>query len=147
MSSEFAFRKSFPSRSGRCRTEGLGAVGAGANATEVVVAEDACGVAVGKGDLDGVVAHRSGGLRARFGLKHGQSGGSSGTRTGPGALSYALIITCGTRTFIAKVGEIVVTRVTVGPSDVDAGAAGYVHFYAGGLFSGIDRNGHDSVNS
>jgi len=142
MSSEFAFRNSFPSRSGRCGTEGLSAVGAGANATEVVVAEDARGVAVGKGDLDGVVAHCSGGLRARFGLKHGQSGGSSGTRTGPGALSYALVITCGARTFIAKVGEIVVTRVTVGPGNVDTGAAGYMDFYRGWLLAGINRNGH-----
>ena len=63
MSSDFA-------RSGRGGAEGLGAVRAGANTAEMIVAEDAGCVAVSKRDLNGVIANRRGRLRARLRLKH-----------------------------------------------------------------------------
>src|SRR5882757_7079697 len=129
-------------RSGR-GTEGLGAVRAGANTAEMIVAEDAGGVAVGKRDLNGVVANRGRRLRARLRLKHRQRGGGSGSSAGDSALSYPLIIAGGAGTLFAKIREIVVTCVTVRPGDVDAGPAGYVNFYAGWLFAGVDWNGHD----
>src|SRR5882762_9188366 len=135
MSSDFA-------RSGR-GTEGLGAVRAGADTAEMIVAEDASRVAVGKRDLNGVVANRGGRLRAGLRLKHRQRGGGSGSSAGDSALSYPLIIAGGAGTLVAKVREIVVTRVAVRPGNVDAGPAGYVNFYAGRLFAGIDWNGHD----
>ena len=127
--------------------EGSGALGAGADGAEVVVAEDAGGVAVGEGDLDGVVADGGGLLRAGLGFEHGESRGRNGPRPGAGvgALSYPLVIASGAGAFVAEIGEIVVAGVAVGPDDVHAGAAGYVDLYAGGLFSCVDGNGHDSV--
>ena len=47
-------------RSSSGGAEVFGALCAGADAAEVVVAENACGMAVGKGDLDGVVADGGG---------------------------------------------------------------------------------------
>src|SRR6266403_3941013 len=135
MSSDFA-------RSGR-GTEGFGAVRAGANTAEVIVAEDAGRVAVGKRDLNGVVANRGRRLRARLRLEHRQRGGGSGASAGDSALSYPLIIAGGAGTLFAKIREVVVTCVSVRPGNVDAGAAGYVNLYAGRFFAGIDRNGHD----
>jgi hypothetical protein len=136
-------------RSGGGGAEGFGAVGAGADAAEMVVAEDTGGVAVGEGDLDGVVAHCGSFLCAGFGLEHGQRRGRSESRCcgGVGALSYALVVAGGAGTFVAKVGKIVVAGVAVGPYDVDTGAGGYVDLYAGGLLPWVDGNGHDSVNS
>lgn len=127
--------------------EGFGAFGAGADAAEVVVAVDAGGVAVGERDLDRVVADGGSLLRAGFGLEHRQGRGGGGTRAGVCALSYALVIASGAGTFLAKIGEIVVAGVAVGPDDVHAGAAGYVDLYAGGLLSRVDGNGHDSVTA
>ena len=135
MSSDFA-------RSGR-GAEGLGAVRAGANTAEMIVAEDAGRVAVGKRDLNGVVANRGRRLRARLRLKHRQRGGGSGSSAGYSALSYPLIIAGGAGTLFAKIREIVVTCVSVRPGDVNTGAAGYVNLYAGRFFAGIDWNGHD----
>ena len=57
-------------------------------------------------------------------------------------LSYAFVVASGAGAFVSKIGEIVVTRMPIGPNDVDAGAASYVHLYAGGLFSGVNGNGH-----
>src|SRR6267142_2766024 len=135
MSSDFA-------RSGR-GTEGLGAVRAGANTAEMIVAEDASRVAVGKRDLNGVVANRGRRLRARLRLKHRQRGGRSGSSAGDSALSYPFIIAGGAGTLFAKIREIVMTCVTVRPGDVNTGAAGYVNFYVGRFFAGIDWDGHD----
>src|SRR5712671_4292383 len=135
MSSDFA-------RSGR-GTEGLGAVRAGANTAEMIVAEDAGRVAVGKRDLNGVVANRCRRLRARLRLEHRQRRSRSGSSGGDSALSYPLIIAGGAGTLFAEIREIVVTCVSVRPRDVNTGAAGYVNFYAGRLFAGIDWNGHD----
>ena len=136
MSSDFA-------RSGRRGAESLGAVRAGANTAEMIVAEDAGRVAVGKRDLNGVVANRGRRLRARLRLKHRQRGGGSGSSAGDSALSYPLIIAGGAGTLFAKIREVVVTCVSVRPGDVNTGAAGYVNFYAGRFFAGIDGNGHD----
>src|SRR5258708_28340858 len=135
MSSDFA-------RSGR-GTEGFGTVGAGANTAEMIVAEDAGRVAVGKRDLNGVVANRGRRLRARLRLKHRQRGGGSGSSAGDGALSYPLIIAGGAGTLFAEIREIVVTCVSVRPRDVNTGAAGYVNFYPGRLFAGIHWTGPD----
>src|SRR6266403_1518988 len=135
MSSDFA-------RSGR-GAEGLGAVGAGANTAEMIVAEDAGRVAVGKRDLNGVVANRRCRLGARLRLKHRQRGGGSGSSGGDSALSYPLIIAGGAGTLFAEIREVVVTCVSVRPGDVNTGTAGYVNFYAGRVFAGIDWDGHD----
>src|SRR6266403_1937985 len=135
MSSDFA-------RSGR-GTEGFGAVRAGANTAEVIVAEDAGRVAVGKRDLNGVVANRGRRLRARLRLEHRQRGGGSGASADDSALSYPLIIAGGARTLFAEIREVVVTCVTVRPGDVNTGPAGYVNLYAGWLFAGIDWDRHD----
>lgn len=134
-------------RSDGCSAEGFAAFGAGADAAKMVVAVDAGSVAVGEGDLDGVIAHRSGGFRARFGLKHRQRRRRDRTRAGTGALPYPLVIARGAGTFVAKIREIVVAGVAVGPQDVDTGAAGYVNLHAGGLFPGVDGNGHELVRS
>src|SRR6266481_2818125 len=143
MSSVKAIHRSLVARSGGGGAEGLGAVRAGANTAEMIVAEDAGRVAVGKRDLNGVVANRGGRLRARLRFKHWQRSGGSGSSAGDSALSYPLIITGGAGALVAKIREIVMTCVTVRPGNVDAGPAGYVNFYAGRLFAGIDWNGHD----
>ena len=109
----------------------------------MIVAEDAGRVAVSKRDLNGVVANRGRRLRARLRLKHRQRGGGSGSRAADSALSYPLIIAGGAGTLFAEIREIVVTCVTVRPSDVNTGAAGYVNLYAGRFFAGIDWDGHD----
>jgi hypothetical protein len=129
--------------SGRGGAEGLGTIGAGANAAKMIVAVDAGGVTVGECKLDGIVADRGSFLRARFGREHRQRGGGSRARTGKSALSYPLIIARGARALIAKIGEIVVTRMTVRPRDVDTGATGYVNLYAGRFFAEINGNGHE----
>src|SRR6266436_8357724 len=134
-------------RSRRCGAEGFGAVSAGANAAEVIVAVNAGGVAVAEGDLNGVIADLRGGFRARLGLEHRESGGGDGTGTGKGALSYPLVIASGTGAFLAKISEIVVTGMTIGPGNVDPSAAGHMNFYGGGFFSGVDGNGHELVHS
>src|SRR6266849_1450868 len=129
-------------RSRRCGAEGVGAVSAGANAAEVIVAVNAGGVAVAEGDLNGVIADLRGGFRARLGLEHRESGGGDGTGTGKGALSYPLVIASGAGAFLAKISEIVVTGMTIGPGNVDAGAAAHVNFHGGRLFARIQRDGH-----
>lgn len=53
---------------------GLGTFRAGADGAEMVVGIDAGGVAVGEGDLDGVVSYLRGSGGAGFGLEHWQSG-------------------------------------------------------------------------
>ena len=75
--------------SSACRgvTEGLGAGGAGADGAEMVVAVDAGGVAVGEGDLNGVIADSGSLLCARLGFEHRQRGGGSGARAGKSAFS------------------------------------------------------------
>ena len=122
--------------------EGFRAFGAGADAAEVVVAEDAGGVAVGEGDLDGVIADGGGLLCAGFGLEHGQGRGGNRSCAGVGALPYALVIASGAGAFVAEISKIVMTGVTVGPGNVDAGAASYMNFNRRRFLAGIKRNGH-----
>jgi hypothetical protein len=57
-------------RSGRGGAEGLGAVRAGTNTAEMIVAEDAGRVTVSKRDLNSVIADRGGRLRAGLRFKH-----------------------------------------------------------------------------
>ena len=115
-------------RSGGCGAEGFGAVGAGADAAEVVVAEDAGGVAVGEGNLDGVIADCCGFLRAGFGFEHWQGRGGRRSCGGVGALSNALLIAGGAGAFFAEISKIVMAGVIVSPGDIDAAAAGDVNF-------------------
>jgi hypothetical protein len=125
----------------RC-AKGFGTVGTRADAAQVIVAENTGGMAVGKRDLDGVVADRGCCLRARPRLEHRQSSCGRRARAGKGALSYPLVIASGAGAFVAKISKIVMTGVTVGPGDVDTRAAGDVNFYRRRFFAGIKRNGH-----
>src|SRR6266566_1226310 len=124
--------------------EGFRTFGTRADAAEMVVGVDACGMTVGKGNLNGVVAYLRRGFGARLGLVHGQHGRSGYSRCGrlEGFFLAALVTAGGAGTFIAQIGEIVVTRVAVGPGDVHASAARHVNLYAGRLFSWIEGSGH-----
>ena len=122
-------------------------LGAGADAAQVIVAVDAGGVAVGEGDLNGVVADGGSLLRARLGLEHRQSRCGGGVRASRSALSDPLVVASGTRAFFAKIREIIMAGMTIGPGDVDAGSASHMNFYGAGFFSGVDGNGHELVHS
>src|SRR2546422_839849 len=65
----------------RRRAKGFGALGAGTDVAEMVVAVDAGGVAVGEADLNGVVAYLSGALGARLGLEAASRGNGFPVRT------------------------------------------------------------------
>ena len=54
----------------------------------------------------------------------------------------SLVITHRAGTLFPQVGEIVVAGVPVGPGDVDTASRRYVHLYAGGLPSFIERYRH-----
>src|SRR5215469_16884092 len=54
--------------------ERFGALGARTDAAEMVVGVDAGGVAVGKGDLNGVIPYLCSGFGTRLRLEHGQCG-------------------------------------------------------------------------
>lgn len=98
------------------------ALGAGADAAQVVVAIDARCVAVREGNLHGVVAHDGGSLSARLGLKHRQrwKSGARGRGGGERFFLAAFVVTGSARTFLAQVGEVIVADVAVGPSDIDS---------------------------
>jgi len=113
----------------------------------VIVAEDPGSVAVRKGNLDSVTANRGGRLRAHLGLEHRQRSGRRRAGAGQSVLPYPFIIASRARAFLAKVSEIVMTRMTVRPGDLDASAAGDVNFYRGRLFAGIDGDGHRAFGS
>jgi hypothetical protein len=114
-------------------TEGCGALGARADGAEVFVAEDAGIVAIVEVDLHGVIADLRGGLGADFGLEHGQ--GRRGHGRGFGACAamllflVALLVAGGAGAFFAKIREIVMAGVIVGPGDVHTCSAGDVNFY------------------
>jgi len=57
----------------------------------------------------------------------------------------SLIIAHRTGTFFTQVGEVVVAAVPVGPGDIDAGAGRHVDLNAGGLSSGVERDGHGDL--
>ena len=114
-----------------------------AKSAEVIVAEDSGGMPICETDLNSVVADLGGGLRAGFRLKHGQEGRREEIRGGRHRIFFrALVVACRTGALIAKVGEIVVAGMAVGPGDVDTRAGFYVDFYRGGFFSLIDGYGH-----
>jgi hypothetical protein len=122
--------------------KGFGAFGAGADAAEVVVAEDSGGVAIGEGDLDGVITDCGGGLRARLGFEHWQGCCGGRPSGGESGFSDAFVVAGGAGTLFAEIGKIVMTGMAVGPGDVDAGAGRYVDLYGGGFFAGVDGDGH-----
>jgi hypothetical protein len=70
-------------------------------------------VAVRKRDLNRIIADRRGRLRARLRLEHRQGSSRRGARAGKSTFSYPLVIARSTRTLLAEICEIVVTRVTV----------------------------------
>lgn len=112
----------------------------------MVVAEDASGVAIREADLHGVVADDRGGFGARLGLKHRQDrkcGTPRGSCCGEGFFFPTLIVARGARTFFAQIMKIVVADVAVGPGDVNASAALYVHFHGGWFLPRIQWYRHE----
>jgi len=115
---------------------------AGAVSAEVVVAEDAGGVAIVEIDLDGVVADLRGGIGAGLGLVHGENEGAGEAGGSHGFLFGAFVVAGGAGAIVTKVGEIVVAGVAVGPGDVYAGAGFHVNFDGDGLFALVEWCGH-----
>lgn len=83
------------------RAEGLGALRTRANASQMIVAVDSGGVAVAENDLNGVIAHGRGGLRAHLGLEHGQRRCRSTASGREGALFLAFFIARRARALVA----------------------------------------------
>jgi hypothetical protein len=126
-------------------SEGFGAFGAGADATEVVVAVDARRVAVGEVDLNSVAADGSGRPSARFRFEHRKRGRRSEPRCHRLELLLlaALIVAGGAGALFAQIDKIVVACVTVSPGDVHSSAGRYVNLDAGWLFSRVEGGRHD----
>ncbi len=105
----------------------------------MIVGVDTCGVAVGKGDLDGVVPYLRGGLGAGFGFEHGKRGrrSESGRSFSEGFFFGALVVAGGTGAIVTEISEFEVGHVAIGPGDVNAGIGRDVDFYAGGLAAGV----------
>src|SRR5437899_12863275 len=91
----------------------------------MVVAVDACRVAVGEAELDGVVPHLCGGLSAWLGLEHGQRGSWLECRSqlGERGLLFPCVVTGGARTLLAQISELVVTAMPIGRGSVHTCAA------------------------
>src|SRR5207248_9815321 len=106
----------------------------------MVVGIDACGVAVSKGDLDGVIAYLRGGLCAWLGLEHGQHGrgGHSRRKRLEGFFLTALVIAGRAGALIPQISKFIVARMAIGPGDVDTGAPAYVNRDAGPLCPWIE---------
>ena len=115
----------------------MGAGGAGADGAEVIVTVDAGGVAVAEGELDGVVAYGVGGFGGGLRFEHGEGGGGGWACVGEGVFFFALVVAGGAGALVAKVVEIVMAGVAVGPGDVYTGACGDVDFHGGRFFAGI----------
>ncbi len=111
----------------------------------MIVGVDAGGVAVGEGDLNGVVADRRGGLRAGFGFEHGQRGKLRRRSRGELLLLVALFVARGAGAVIAKVGEVVMAGVAVSPGDIHAGAGRDVDFDVDGFAALVERKRHGKV--
>src|SRR5580704_4798731 len=109
---------------------------------------DASGVAIRKGDLQGVVADDGGGLGAWLRFKHGKrrKGVDGGRCRGEGFLFAALVVARGAGALLAQISEIIVARVTIGPGDVNSSAGLYVHLYGGWLSSRIEWNRHQRIS-
>jgi hypothetical protein len=123
-------------------TEGGGAFGAGALGAEIVVAEDAGGVAIVEIDLDGVVADLRGGLRARFGLVHGQERRGGELHGCEIFFFSALVVAGGAGAIVAEIREIEVAGVAIGPGDVDTGASFDVDFDGDRFLALVEWSGH-----
>src|SRR5712692_7932479 len=127
----------------RSRAELAGAVLTGTDGSQIVEAVDAGGVAVGKIDLNGVVAHGVGAAGLGPGLEHGQHGGSR--RAGRGRrrpFPRTLVVAQRTGTLVAQINEIVVAGVVVRPGDVHATAGGDVYLHVRRFFSRVERQRH-----
>src|SRR5207247_10577625 len=113
----------------------------------MVVAVDACRVAVGEAELDGVVPHLCGGLSAWLGLEHGQRGRWLECRSqlGERGLLFPCVVTGGARTLLAQISELVVAGMPVGPGDVHTRAARNVDLDARWFFSWVEGGRHGWV--
>src|SRR5215470_5652986 len=103
---------------------------AGADGAEMVVGVDAGRVAVGKGDLDGVVPYLCGRLGAGFRFEHRKRGRRSKSRRGfgEGFLFGALIVAGGAGAVVAEISEVEMRDVAVRPGDVNASVCRDVDF-------------------
>jgi hypothetical protein len=128
-------------------TEGGGAFGAGAVSAEIVVAEDAGGMAIVEIDLDGVVAYLRGGLRARRGLVHGQERRGGEVHGSEIFFFGALVVAGGAGAVVAEIREIEVAGVAVGPGDVDPSAGFHVNLDRDGFLALVEWCGHREVIS
>src|SRR5271156_957558 len=99
----------------RCGTKFARAVFAGTNFAEMLEAENARRVAIGKLNLQRVVPHRIGALGGDARLVHGQQGGAAAGA----ALGFflALVVAQRAGAMIAQVREIVAAGVLVRPGD------------------------------
>ena len=124
--------------------ESLGAFGARADVTEVIVTIYSGGVAVVEAQLNGVVANDCGGLGAGLGLIHGKNRCGLEARSGFAKLRFVLarVIARGAGTFLTKVRKIVVAGVAVGPDDIHTRSRGDMNFDADGLFPRVERTRH-----
>jgi len=124
--------------------EGFSAVGAGADAAEMVVGVDAGGVPVCKGDLNGVVPDLRGGFGTRLGFKHRKSRrrGHPQCQRLEGIFLFAFVVARRAGALVAQIREFVVARVPVRPGNVHAGAARNMNLDAGRFFPRIEGCGH-----
>ena len=127
--------------------EGGFALVAGALGTEIIIAEDAGGVAIVEIDLNGVIADLRGGISTRFGLIHGEQGRSGDVHRRHGFFLGTLVVASRARANVAEVREIEMAGVTVSPSDVDAGTRFDVNFDGGGLFALVQGSGHGAISN
>ena len=108
---------------------------AGTDFAEMIKAVDAGRVTVGEFDLDGISAHGGGSASRDFGPEHGQSRGVFFWRdTFILAIAFAA---GGAGAMLAKIGEIIVAGMRVGPGDVDSSAGGDVDFHFDGLLANV----------
>ena len=112
----------------------------------MVVTIDSRGMTICEADLDGVIAHLRGGLRAGFGLEHGQSwrGKIQGRCNRRRFFFRAFFVAGGAGALFAQVSEVEMAGMAVGPDNVDTRAIADVDFDAGGTFALVDGRGHGS---
>lgn len=100
-------------------------------------------MAVGKSDLNCIVADRGGGLCPRFGLEHGQYGRRR-QYGGRGLIAFliALFVAGSAWAFIPQIREIIMAGVAIGPGYVHASVIRDVNFDTRGLFALVDGSSH-----
>src|SRR4030095_8099982 len=101
-------------------------------------------MAVGKRNLNRVLADRLCRLCPRLGLEHGQRRGARnrGCTLGERFVLEASVVAGGAGTFLAQIDEIEVARVPVRPGNVHTRSAADVNLHAGWLAALIDRIRH-----